>query len=133
MPPAAISPEAYRLPGEISLSVSSAGVTLVGTGRPVAGSITSGLAAASLAACCSMARSTIQRITPPTKMASVVAMERYAPTANVSERTPSSSTTITSATPSSTSVHGNLRERMPLMTVAIRRPCGAAARSLPIP
>ena len=83
--------------------------------------------------CFSRARSTIQRITPPTKMASVVAMERYAPTANVSERTPSSSTTMTSATPSSTSVHGSLRERMPLMTVAIRRPCGAAAFSLPMP
>ena len=82
---------------------------------------------------CSIAWSTIQRTTPPTKIASVVAIDRYAPTANVSDRTPSSSTTITSATPSSTSAHGSLRDRIPLITVAISRPCGAAAFSLPMP
>ena len=40
---------------------------------------------------------------------------------------------ITSATPSNTNPHGNRCERMPLITVAISLPCGAAARSLPIP
>ena len=46
---------------------------------------------------------------------------------------PSSSTAMTRKTPSSTSPQGSLRLRMPLMTVAIRRACGAAAFSLPMP
>ncbi len=51
MPPAAISPEAKREPGEISLSVDSPPVFLT-------------------------AASTNQRTMPPTKMAKVVPMER---------------------------------------------------------
>ncbi len=46
---------------------------------------------------------------------------------------PSSSMAMTRKTPSSTSPQGSLRLRMPLMTVAMSRACGAAAFSLPIP
>ena len=46
---------------------------------------------------------------------------------------PSSSTAITRKTPSNTNPHGSFRLRMPLMTVAMRRACGAAAFSLPMP
>ena len=46
---------------------------------------------------------------------------------------PSNSTVITMQTPSSTSPHGSLRLRIPLMTVAISRACGAAIFSLPMP
>ena len=70
---------------------------------------------------------------PPTKIASVVAIDKYDPTANVSDRIPISSTAITRNTPSSTSPHGSFCCRIPLITVAISRACGAAAFSLPIP
>ena len=79
------------------------------------------------------AESTSQRTTPPVKMASVVPMERYAPTAKESERTPSSSTPMTRKTPSMTSPQGSFLLRIPLMTVAMRRAWGAAAFSLPMP
>ena len=46
---------------------------------------------------------------------------------------PSNSTAITRNTPSNTRRHGNRWFRMPLMTVAMSRACGAAALSLPIP
>ena len=51
-------------------------------------------------------RSASQRTSPPANIAIVVAMEMYEPTANGSERMPSSSTAITRNTPRSTSRHG---------------------------
>ena len=70
---------------------------------------------------------------PPQKMASVVPMERYDPTAKDNERTPSSSTAITVKTPSITRPQGSFWLKIPLITVAINRACGAAAFSLPMP
>ena len=46
---------------------------------------------------------------------------------------PSSSTAMTRNTPIATRRHGRRWLRMPVMTVAISRPCGAAALSLPMP
>jgi hypothetical protein len=51
----------------------------------------------------------------------------------LSERMPSSSTAMTRKTPIRTSPQGSLRVRMPLMTVAMRRACGAGGFSLPMP
>ena len=108
MPPAAISPLAKREPGLTSLSAGTSPARRA-------------------------ADSTSQRTAPPAKMASVVPIEMYAPTAKASERIPSSSTTTTRNTPSITSPQGSLRVRMPLMTVDISCAWGAGARSLPMP
>jgi hypothetical protein len=70
---------------------------------------------------------------PPQKIARVVCSPRYEPTANDSDRIPSSSTAMTRKTPIATRRHGSRWFRMPVMTVAISRPCGAAALSLPMP
>ena len=70
---------------------------------------------------------------PPQKMAAVVPIERYEPTAKLRERMPSSSTAITRNTPSSTSPQGSRRLRMPLITTDISRACGAGASWLPMP
>src|SRR5882724_20314 len=77
-PPAAINPEENSAPGLASLSSFFLVVT-----------------------------STSQRINPPANIAPVVAMERYDPVAKASDLTPSISTATTSATPISTSRHGN--------------------------
>ena len=72
-------------------------------------------------------------MSPPANIVAVVPIERYVPTANASERMPRISTASTSATPIKTSRQGSRWFRIPLMTVAIRRACGAGALSPPMP
>jgi len=78
-------------------------------------------------------RSTSHRMSPPKKMGAVVASGRYAPTAKLRLRTPSSSTTHTMNTPNSTSPQGRFWFRMPLTTVLISTACGAGKFAEPTP
>ena len=78
-------------------------------------------------------RSTNARTRPPAKIGAVVAIGRYEPTANDSERTPQSSSVTETNTPTSTSPHGRFWFSRPLMMVAISVACGAGTAALPIP
>ena len=70
---------------------------------------------------------------PPMKIGAVVAIGRYAPTANDSEWTPHSSSVIAMNTPTSTSPQGSCWTSRPRMIVAISVACGAATSADPMP
>ena len=66
-------------------------------------------------------------------MGAVVAIGRYAPTANDSEWIPQSSSVMAMNTPTSTRPQGRFWLRSPLMIVAISVACGAAMAWEPMP
>ena len=82
--------------------------------------------------CWPVLRSTHQRTRPPTKMGAVVAMGRYDPTANESDRMPHSSSVTEMNTPTSTSPHGRFWLSRPRMIVDISVACGAGSDSDPM-
>src|SRR6476659_575127 len=74
-------------------------------------------------------RSTNHRTSPPTKIGAVVAIGRYDPTANESERMPHNSSVIEMNTPTRTRPHGRFWLRSPLMIVDISVACGAGSEA----
>src|SRR3954464_3165526 len=77
-------------------------------------------------------RSTHHRTRPPAKIGAVVAIGKYAPTANDSECTPHNSSVTAMNTPTSTRPHGRFCDSRPLISVAISVACGAATSADPI-
>src|ERR1051325_11350980 len=81
---------------------------------------------------CPVLRSTIQRTIPPTKIGAVVAIGKYEPTANESDRIPHYSSVTEMNTPTRTRPQGRFWLRSPLMIVAIKVACGAGSDGDPI-
>ena len=76
--------------------------------------------------------STKPLIEPPIAIGKVVDSGRYAPTAKLNDLIPHNSITMARKTPTKTYCQSKLKERIPLIKVAIKVACGAGYFSVPI-